>query len=215
MYSIKSLRRRTRRVFLTVLGVALSIALTVTMLSIGEGLRTSTDDLVRSTGVDLFIVPKGSDYLFFNLEFTEGTELSQRISDDLGTKADTVFPRYTPNRQLYIRKASDEQDESSLGAQANGVVPGLLGDISGFSVEDGTYFEIKDDRFSQDPAFLSGVYDPAAFSNFTGEIVISKALAKEAGLGADDRVVLSASRSFQDNVTLTVTGIYVADFESS
>lgn len=216
MYSIKSLRRRTRRVALTVLGVALSIALTVTMLSIGEGLRTSTDDLVRSTGVDLFVVPKGADYLFFNLEFTHGTNLTQRITDDLGPNASTVLPRYTPSRQLYIRKvADDEGRNTSLGAQANGVVPSQLGDIRGFTIVEGSYFKDLDDTFREDPAFQGGVYDPRAFSNFTGEIVINRALAREAGLKAGDRLVLSASRSFEDNVSLEVTGVYVADFESS
>jgi ABC-type antimicrobial peptide transport system permease subunit len=94
VYSIRSLRRRKRRLVLTVIGVALSIALTVTMFSISAGLRNSTDQLVSSTGVDLFIVPKGSDYIFFTSDFTRGTELTDDVTDDLGDDALTVSPRY-------------------------------------------------------------------------------------------------------------------------
>ncbi len=215
MYSLKSLRRRSKRVVLTVLGVALSIALTVTMLSIGEGLRTSTDDLVQSTGVDLFIVPKGSNYLFFNVDFIQGTDLTQEMADDLGERQDSTAPRYTPSRQLYIRKMGGDEGATSLGANANGVIPDTLGDISGFSIVEGDYFSVGNDTFRNDPAFIAGNYTPAAFANFTGEIVINRALAGEADLKVGDRLVLSTSRTFNDSVTLKVVGVYVADFEGT
>ncbi len=199
---------------LTVVGVALSIALTVTMFSIGEGLRGSTDALVKDTEVDLFIVPKGSDYIFFTADFPRGTELTERIADDLGPEARTVLPRYTPKRELYLRPL-DEPEAPPMGARANGVVPRLVGDISGFSIKAGTYFEEEDDTFRDDPAFVGENYTAEAFSNFTGEIVINRALAHELGLGTGDSVVLSASRDFGDNVTVVVRGVYVADFEGT
>jgi ABC-type antimicrobial peptide transport system permease subunit len=214
VYSIESLRRRRRRVVLTVIGVALSIALTVTMFSIGEGLRSSTDALVEETEVDLFIVPKGSDYIFFTADFPRGTELAERISDDLGAEAETVLPRYTPKRELYLRPV-DDAGAPPVGARPNGVIPRLVGDISGFSIKGGDYFSVADDPFTGDPAFVDHNYTPEAFANFTGEIVINQALARELELGAGDPVVLSASRDFADNVTLVVRGVYVADFEGA
>jgi ABC-type antimicrobial peptide transport system permease subunit len=185
------------------------------MFSIGEGLRTSTDDLVQSTGVDLFIVPKGSDYLFFNVDFLQGTDLTQDIANDLEPDADTVTPRFIPSRQLYVRTADGNGDARSLGAQGNGVIPDTLGDISGFTIVDGKYFTLGSDAFRDDPSFKAGIYDPAFFSNFTGEIVINKALADEMGFKAGDQLVLSSSQSFLDSVTLSVVGIYVADFEGT
>jgi putative ABC transport system permease protein len=214
VYSIKSLRRRQRRVVLTVLGVALSIALTVTMFSIGEGLRGSTDALIEHTEVDLFIVPRGSDYIFFNAEFPEGTTLTQEILDDLGDRAKAVLPRYTPKRELYI-KVEGGGEATPIGARGNGVVPSMMGDISGFSIEDGTYFQVEEDVFALDPRYIDGNYTVEAFGAFTGEIVVNRALADELGLGAGDTVVLSASRAFQDTVEVTVRGVYVADFEGS
>jgi len=214
VYSIQSLRRRKRRLILTVIGVALSIALTVTMFSISEGLRNSTDDLVSSTGVDLFIVPRGSDYIFFTSDFTHGTRLADDIRDDLDGKARTVSPRYYPKRELYMYDL-DGKTGKVVGARGNGVVPELMGDISGFRMERGHYFTVLGDEFASDPAFLAGNYTPAAFANFTGEVVINEALAKELNARPGDRVVVSASRSFAENVTLTVAGVYSADFESS
>jgi len=195
--------------------VALSIALTVTMFSIGEGLRTSTDDLVQSTGVDLFIVPKGSDYLFFNVDFLQGTNLTQDISTDLGPDADTTTPRFMPSRQLYVRSVDGNGDARSLGAQGNGVIADTLGDISGFTIVDGKYFTQGNDPFRNDPSFKAGIYDPAYFANFTGEIVINKALSDEMGFKTGDQLVLSSSQSFLENVTLSVVGVYVADFEGT
>ena len=214
MYSIKSLRRRQRRVVLTVLGVALSIALTVTMFSIGEGLRSSTDTLIEHTEVDLFIVPAGSDYIFFNAEFPQGTTLTAKIRDDLGSRADTVLPRYTPKRELYIKQTGDPE-AIPVGARGDGGVPSLMGDISGFSIEEGSYFTEEDDVFAQDPRYLAGNYTVEAFGAFTGEIVVNRALANELGLDVDDVVVLSAGRSFEETVTVTVRGVYLADFEGS
>ncbi|GAF69150.1 unnamed protein product, partial [marine sediment metagenome] len=185
------------------------------MMSIGEGLRTSTDDLVQSTGVDLFIVPKGSDYLFFSVDFLQGTDLTQEIATDLGSDGDTVTPRFKPSRQLYVRTANGDGDLRSLGAQGNGVIPDTLGDISGFSVVEGTYFTQGDDPFRDDPSFKAGIYDPMFFANFTDEIVINKALSDEMGIKAGDKLVLSSSQSFLDTVTLTVVGVYVADFEGT
>ena len=214
MYSIKSLRRRQRRVVLTVLGVALSIALTVTMLSIGEGLRGSTDELVKETEVDLFIVPRGSDYIFFTADFPEGTELVSQVREDLGADALTVLPRYTPKRELYVRPTGDA-NVTPLGARGNGIVPALVGEIGGLRVARGSYFSVQDDPFSQDPAYLSGNYTREALSNFTGEVVLNRALADELGLRPGDTVQVSASRGFEDNVTAVVRGVYIADFEGT
>ncbi|MCK4300843.1 MAG: ABC transporter permease, partial [Planctomycetes bacterium] len=42
-----------------------------------------------------------------------------------------------------------------------------------------------------------------------------KALSDEMGIKAGDKLVLSSSQSFLDNVTLSVVGVYVADFEGT
>jgi ABC-type lipoprotein release transport system permease subunit len=218
VYSIQSLRRRKRRLVLTVIGVALSIALTVTMFSISEGLRNSTDELVTSTGVDLFIVPKGSDYIFFTADFTGGTQLAGEIRNDLGADAKTVSPRFYPKRELYLTvnlSVTGDKEPKVVGARGNGVVPREMGDISGFDIVRGHYFQEMDDPFAEDPHFIDGNYTAEAFADFTGEIVINQALADELGAKPGDHLRLSTSRSFAEEVDVVVRGIYVADFESS
>ncbi|UCC93001.1 MAG: ABC transporter permease [Thermoplasmata archaeon] len=214
MYSIQSLRRRKRRLVLTVIGVALSIALTVTMFSISEGLRNSTDELVSSTGVDLFIVPKGSDYIFFTADFTRGSELTADITSDLGEDANTVSPRFYPKRELYMTIPGEEEPRVISG-RGNGVVPRLMGQIDGFRIERGEYFQELDDPFSEDYHFTNGNYTPDAFVNFTGEIVLNRALADELGVRPGDTIRLSTARSFDEAVDVVVRGVYVADFESA
>ena len=184
------------------------------MFSIGEGLRGSTDTLIEQTEVDLFIVPEGSDYIFFNAEFPQGTTLTAEIRDDLGSRADTVLPRYTPKRELYIKLAGDPE-AIPVGARGDGVVPSFMGDISGFSIKKGEYFTEEDDVFAQDPRYIAGNYTVEAFAAFTGEIVVNAALADELGLDVGEAVVLSASRSVEETVTVTVRGVYLADFEGS
>ena len=213
MYSIQSLRRRKRRLVLTVIGVALSIALTVTMFSISEGLRNSTDELVSSTGADLFIVPKGSDYISFTSDFTGGTQLTEDIEADLGADAKTVSPRYYPKRELYMAVAGEE-DPKVVGARGNGVVPRQMGKITGFDIDRGGYFEVLDDTFAHDYHYVNKVYTPDAFANFTGEIVINHALAEALGVKPGDALRLSSSRTFEEEVEVEVRGVYEADFES-
>jgi ABC-type lipoprotein release transport system permease subunit len=159
-------------------------------------------------------VPAGSDYIFFNAEFPQGTTLTSEIRDDLGSRADTVLPRYTPKRELYLKKAGDPE-AIPVGARGDGVVPSLMGDISGFSIEKGGYFTEEDDVFAQDPRYIAANYTVEAFAAFTGEIVVNAALAEEMGLDVGDGVALSASRSFEETVTVTVRGVYLADFEGS
>ncbi len=204
----------------TVIGVALSIALTVTMFSIGEGLRTSTDTLVEETNVDLFVIPKGSNYILGKSELSNGTALAEDIRTDLDAdrrmRAETVLPRYIPKRELYLRPA-DDPEADFVGARANGLIPSMLGDVSGFKVTDGGYFNVLEDTFKEDAHFVEANYTTEAFESdkFTKEIVINEALAHELDVEPGQWVLLSANRTFRDNVSVAVKGVYKAQFESS
>ena len=57
MSTLKNLRRRYGRTSLTVTGVALAIAFTTIMLSIGEGISKSSQEILEETGVDLLVEP--------------------------------------------------------------------------------------------------------------------------------------------------------------
>ncbi|HEX2022935.1 MAG TPA: ABC transporter permease, partial [Candidatus Thermoplasmatota archaeon] len=61
--AVRSIVRRPSRAALTVAGVALAVALAVTMFSLSEGVRASTRDLVEASGVDVFLYPEGTNPL--------------------------------------------------------------------------------------------------------------------------------------------------------
>jgi hypothetical protein len=213
VYALKNLRRRLTRVAFTILGVALSIALTVTMFSIGEGLRLSTDSLVAHTRVDLFVIANGSTYLLGKGELVDSTQLAGQIRTDLGAEADTVCPRFEPDRGMYLRRA-DAPGGPPVSAYPNGLVPSLVGNLSGYRIVEGGPFLETGDPFSGDPHFIEGNYTPAAFAAFTNEVLVNEALAKKLGVGAGDTVLLSAHHNLSEPTTAVVRGVYRADFES-
>ncbi len=213
LYALSSLRRRFGRVVFTVLGVALSIALTVTMFSIGEGLRISTSSMVEQTQVDLFVVSNGSTYLLGKGELSGSTELAADIRADLGADATTVCPRFEPDRGLYLVKAG-APGAKPVSAHGNGFVPALVGNIVGGQELEGEHFAVQDDPFRDDPRFLAHDYTPAAFANFSREVQVNRELGRKLGVGPGDSVVLSAHYNMSENVTCVVRGVYQADFES-
>jgi ABC-type lipoprotein release transport system permease subunit len=214
VYALSSLRRRFTRVVFTVLGVALSIALTVTMFSIGEGLRLSTEDLVRSTEVDLFVISNGSTYLLGRGELPDSIQLSDEIQADLGADALTVCPRFEPERGMYLL-VPGEPDAKPVSAHPNGFVPELVGRIVGGQGLEGEHFAVPDDPFREDVRYQEGNYTPEAFANFTHEVQVNRALAKALGVGPGDTVVVSAHYDMHDNVSCVVRGVYTADFEGT
>lgn len=59
--AIRNLTRRRTRTILTILGVAIAIAFTVTILSISEGLAVSFENSIAKQGADIVIVPKEAE----------------------------------------------------------------------------------------------------------------------------------------------------------
>jgi len=213
VYALSSLRRRFGRVMFTVLGVALSIALTVTMFSIGEGLRISTSSMVEQTQVELFVVSNGSAYLLGKGELSDSARLAADIQADLGGDALTVCPRFEPDRGLYLVRAG-EAGAKVVSARGNGFVPELVGRIVGGQELEGEHFAVQNDPFSDDPRYLAHNYTPEAFAAFTHEVQVNRELGRKLGVGPGDSVVLSAHYNMSENVTCVVRGVYQADFES-
>ncbi len=66
----RNLSRRKSRSMLTALGVVLAIGFTVGLLSISEGFMHSLDELMKSTGPNLFLKPKGGAKMPFGFQGT-------------------------------------------------------------------------------------------------------------------------------------------------
>jgi putative ABC transport system permease protein len=114
---------------------------------------------------------------------------------------------------MYLRRA-DAPGATPVSAYPNGLVPALVGNLSGYRIVEGGPFQVTDDPFSQDPRFVEGNYTPAAFSAFTHEVLVNEALAKKLGVRPGDAVLLSAHYNLSEPTTAVVRGVYKADFES-
>ena len=59
--AVRNLTRRRTRTILTILGVGIAIAFTVTILSLSEGLMVSFENSIAKQGADIVIVPKEAE----------------------------------------------------------------------------------------------------------------------------------------------------------
>jgi ABC-type lipoprotein release transport system permease subunit len=217
MWALGLLRRRTSRVLLTVVGVALAVGLTTTMLSISEGLDTTSRRVISGTGVDLLVLHEGSLVISnAHRPFANGTA----IADALEARDDVVhaFPVYERTVALFPADfAQCAPACPAVNAQANGEVPSRRGALGGVEVEPpGNYFaEHPQDGFALTPEFRDGLY-PDGFNSsaFTGDLLLNRAVARELNAGVGDTVYLAITRDFEAAVPFTVIGIYEASFET-
>lgn len=84
----RNLSRRRSRSLLTMLGVVLAIGFTVGLLSISEGFMRSLDDMLKSSGPELFIRPKGGSKMWFGMQGAAllGTDIEPVIRGILGVE---------------------------------------------------------------------------------------------------------------------------------
>jgi len=217
MWALGLLRRRTSRVLLTVVGVALAVGLTTTMLSISAGLDTTSHRVVQGTGIDLLVLEQGSAVLSTaHRPFPNGTA----VADALESRPDvlTAFPIYEKAVTLYPTDfAACAPACPAVNAQANGEVPARRGALGGVDVEPGgDYFaEHPDDEFAASAEYASGRY-PDGFNSsaFTRDLLVNRAVARELGAGVGDTVYLSVTRAFDAAQAFTVIGVYEASFET-
>lgn len=188
---------------MTVIGVGLAIALAVTMFSLREGVRGSTDELVRSSGIDLFLYPEGTNPLLQGNpnapagELAGGRALAAEVAEVDGVKL--AAPML--HEPLYVLKGEGAvSDANSLGfvpsTTLEFVLPPFL--AGGPMQENG------------DP--MAEGYDPA---KATGELVVNENLARILDLKPGDEVRLSLSPSRPTNdILFRVSGVTSPDFES-
>lgn len=217
MWTLGLLRRRTSRVLLTVVGVALAVGLTTTMLSISAGLETTSHELIEGTGVDLLVLHEGSPVISnAHRPFPNGTA----VADALQARPDvlTAFPIFEKTVTLFPTDfAACAPACPAVNAQANGEVPARRGALGGVDVEaPGTYFaDHPQDTFAATDEYRNRDY-PDGFNSsaFTHELLVNRAVARELGAGVGDTVYLAVTRDFDAAQPFTIVGVYEASFET-
>lgn len=201
--ALRGIVRRPGRAATAIAGVALSIALAVTMFSLTEGVRASTRDLVASSGIDIFLYPEGTNPLLAGNPNAPAGELAggRGLAERIGAEAGVRVAAPMLHEALYVHAKGEVSDANSLGfiprTTADFVLPQFL---------EGRAMEALDD-----PMREAG-YDPAAA---TGELIVNENLARILRVAPGDEVRLSLSPSNQTNaLVFRVVGITAPDFES-
>jgi putative ABC transport system permease protein len=134
--ALRNLTRRRARTILTLLGVAIAIAFTVTILSITQGLESSFENSIAKQGADIVIVPKEAeaypypDVAAFVGSFPE--ELLEDIEQIDNVKA--TFPVFTAIPMDFM-------------PDKPGAIPILFGVTPEYFPEVASYLSIEKGRF--------------------------------------------------------------------
>ncbi|HKZ58990.1 MAG TPA: FtsX-like permease family protein [Candidatus Thermoplasmatota archaeon] len=217
MWALGFLRRRRGRVLLTVLGVALSVGLTTTMLSIAAGLDTTSARVIEGTGVDLLVLDSGSPVFGAarHLPFDNGTQLADEFAGD--PRVRTAFPILERTVTVFPGSfAACQPACPAVNPVAEGEDPGRRGGLGGLDMTSGVYFENSTgDPFALTPEFRGRLY-PAGFNStqFTREILLNEIMARELEAAVGDTVFVSATRDFNGSQAFRVVGVYEASFET-
>ena len=226
MNTLKNLRRRYGRTSLTIVGVALAIAFSTIMLSVGEAINESSKRILDETGVDLIAEPVEFMPLIQELipifKMKDGRNIAEAMVDN-NSNIQVASPWL--NKNLYVTKATPTINASEppkfVLMTAKGTIP-----------ENNIYFRgvdiIKGQRLPTitDPFYANGNYSGGTSSeNFTHEILISKHLSKllEVSVGDmiycnpiglfDDFTNKSISEWFENATWFNISGIMVEQFE--
>lgn len=200
MYPIKNLRRRGARTGLLVTGVALAITLSTIMFSIGEGINSSTKELIDETDIELFVYPPSSNPILQEftkyLDMDEGRKLANKML--AGNKR---IRAASPHLVEGIYITSDIIDSASNSADTGdvllpkvfsitgkGYVPELQGNFGTIDLIKGTELPTRKDPFFANGTYAGGTASP----NFTHEILVNERLAEMLKVSVGDLVYVNS-----------------------
>ncbi|OGF21297.1 hypothetical protein A2316_02055 [Candidatus Falkowbacteria bacterium RIFOXYB2_FULL_38_15] len=139
--SLKNLRHRKLRSWLTVLGVVIGVSLIVSLLFLGEGLKSSIMSQLKMFGTDLIFIFPGEESNPF-LGMLSGLELENKdveiIKDIPGV--DLVLPMNTKTTKV---KFGGEEKSINLSGSPWYETKAIYGESQGFSMENGSW-PVKD-----------------------------------------------------------------------
>ncbi len=199
MNTLKTLMRRYGRTSLTVTGVALAIAFSTIMLSIGTAIQESSEELIEETGVDILVEPAELAPLIqefipiFKLNNARAMA-SSMINNN--SKIRAASPWLVKN--MYVAKHPDIINASKPPKfallAAKGSIPEYNRYFGGVKIIEGT-----DLPTITDPFYANGTCQGGTNSNnFTHEILISKELARLLDIAVGELIYLNPVGIFDD-----------------
>ncbi len=229
MNTLKTLKRRSGRTILITIGIALAIAFSTIMLSVGEAIQHSSTEIVEGTNVDLMVEPNTNlppivSQFTTIFELNEGRTKAEAMVNN-NSKIRAASPWLMKN--LYMAKEPEEINVTTPPKftlfEGRGYVPQNNQYFTAYKILKGSELPTK-----TDPFYANGTYDGGFESeNFTHEILLSEPLAKLLGVSVGDIVYVnpilitdefsnqSISNWFNNATWFKVYGIKQGIFEST
>ncbi len=207
MNTLKNLRKRYGRTSLTITGVALAIAFSTIMLSVGTGIQQSSQNIIEETGVDLLAEPV--EFAPIIQEYVPIFKINQgrTIADTMlnnNSKIRAASPWLIKN--LYITKYSETINASTPPkfalAACKGTIPENNRYFGGVDIIKGQSLPTKTDPFYANASFQDGLNS----INFTHEIVISKELSKLLEVSVGEQIFLNPVGIYEDYTNQSISG---------
>jgi ABC-type lipoprotein release transport system permease subunit len=171
---------RFGRTSLITTGIALAIAFSTIMLSIGEAIQHSSMEIIEDTGVDLLVEPPIElpplilEFISI-FEISNGREIADAMVRD-NRKIREASPWLMEN--LYMSKKPDElnvqQPPKFSLFDCRGYIPERNRHFGAYKIIEGSPLPTENDPFYADGTFQNGFES----DNFTHEILISKLLSE-------------------------------------
>jgi ABC-type lipoprotein release transport system permease subunit len=199
MNTLKTLMRRYGRTSLTVTGVALAIAFSTIMLSIGTAIQESSEELIEETGVDLLVEPADLAPLIQEIIPIFKIDHARTLANSMinnNSKIRAASPWLVKN--MYVAKHPDIINASKPPKfallAAKGSIPENNRYFGGVKIIEGTELPTITDPFYANGTYQGGIHS----NNFTHEILISKELARLLDISVGELIYLNPVGIFND-----------------
>ncbi len=139
-FSIKNIKETKTRSFLTVMGIVIGVAIVVSMVSIGEGMRASVSEQLNAIGSDkIMVVPSGMMSL-------QGPPSESLPFTDSQIRAVKAIPQVKDIVQIFYRPTTAKFRNEVESMWVSGIKRGGMNQFR-------KYYNIKEGRFFSENSF--------------------------------------------------------------
>ena len=190
-------RRNLGKTSIMVIAIAASISLTVTMLSLSNGIRNSSRGTLDDIEAEAYVVPEDINPLLKELQrFDSGRDVLEEIEES-GIKITNSSTRL--RAPLFFKK------QEKIGEVITyGVIPEDEGSFGQFNLVDGRWFTKKNDPFREE-------YIETGEKNrtkFTNDLLVSEQFKRDHDVEIGEKITLTASVRGGFETVFEVVGIF-------
>jgi len=181
-----------------VLAISAAIALDLSLISLGTGMRDSTAKALERVDADLYVLPEGLNPLFRDLQRFDQTWSVMSELEGSPAEIDRMSPRLKDSLMV------DLNGGSFLEVLALGVVPDKESAFGQYVVRDGEWFPTGNDPVKELSLSDSEVEQEA----LTKECLLTVQLARRLSVDIGDDIRITSSGS-SNALSYTVAGTYI------